>query len=38
MTNKNAILQPGMEGGADIISRQENVMQFILRKARLISN
>lgn len=30
-------LQPGMEGGADIISREENVMQFILRKARLIS-
>ncbi|MCZ2202703.1 MAG: HlyD family efflux transporter periplasmic adaptor subunit, partial [Cylindrospermopsis raciborskii PAMP2012] len=31
-------LQPGMEGGTDIISREENVMQFILRKARLISN
>jgi HlyD family secretion protein len=30
-------LQPGMEGRADIISREENVMEFILRKARLIS-
>lgn len=31
-------LKPGMEGRADIISRQETIMQFILRKARLISN
>lgn len=31
-------LQPGMEGKADIISRQETVMQFILRKARLLAN
>ncbi|TAE58617.1 MAG: HlyD family efflux transporter periplasmic adaptor subunit [Nostocales cyanobacterium] len=31
-------LQPGMEGLADIISRQETVMQFILRKARLITD
>lgn len=31
-------LQAGMEGKADIISRQETVLDFILRKARLISN
>lgn len=31
-------LKPGMEGRADIISRQETVMQFILRKARLIAD
>jgi HlyD family secretion protein len=31
-------LLPGMEGKADIISRQETVMTFVLRKMRLISN
>ncbi|YAF96892.1 MAG: HlyD family efflux transporter periplasmic adaptor subunit [Nodularia sp. CChRGM 3473] len=31
-------LQPGMEGRADIISRQETVLNFILRKARLITD
>nr|WP_228014295.1 HlyD family efflux transporter periplasmic adaptor subunit [Fortiea sp. LEGE XX443] len=31
-------LKPGMEGRADIISRQETVMHFILRKARLIAD
>ncbi|QUY46202.1 HlyD family efflux transporter periplasmic adaptor subunit (plasmid) [Acaryochloris marina S15] len=31
-------LQFGMEGRADIISRQETVLQFVLKKARLISN
>jgi multidrug efflux pump subunit AcrA (membrane-fusion protein) len=31
-------LQTGMEGKADIISRQETVLMFILRKARLITN
>jgi HlyD family secretion protein len=31
-------LQAGMEGKADIISRRETILQFILRKARLISN
>lgn len=31
-------LQPGMEGAADIISRSETVMQFILRKARLLTD
>ncbi|WP_414564380.1 MULTISPECIES: HlyD family efflux transporter periplasmic adaptor subunit [unclassified Anabaena] len=29
-------LKAGMEGRADIISRQETVLQFILRKARLL--
>ncbi len=31
-------LLPGMEGKADIISSQETVLTFILRKMRLISN
>lgn len=31
-------LQAGMEGRADIISREETVMQFILKKARLMAN
>ncbi|GAA6622988.1 HlyD family efflux transporter periplasmic adaptor subunit [Scytonema sp. NUACC26] len=31
-------LLPGMEGKADIISRQETVLKFVLRKMRLISN
>jgi HlyD family secretion protein len=31
-------LQPGMEGTADIISNSETVMQFILRKARLLTD
>ncbi|MCF2145560.1 HlyD family secretion protein [Desmonostoc muscorum LEGE 12446] len=31
-------LKSGMEGRADIISRQETVLQFILRKARLITD
>ncbi|NEP79712.1 MAG: HlyD family efflux transporter periplasmic adaptor subunit, partial [Okeania sp. SIO3B3] len=31
-------LQLGMEGKADIISREETVMKFILRKARLITD
>jgi HlyD family secretion protein len=31
-------IQAGMEGRADIISRQETVLQFILRKARLLSD
>jgi HlyD family secretion protein len=31
-------LQAGMEGSADIISQQETVVQFLLRKTRLISN
>lgn len=31
-------LQLGMEGKADIISREETVMRFLLRKARLITD
>lgn len=31
-------LQPGMEGSAEIITREETVLRFILRKARLSSN
>lgn len=31
-------LKAGMQGKADIISRQETVLQFILRKARLIAD
>ncbi|MBH8554788.1 hypothetical protein I8751_21005 [Nostocaceae cyanobacterium CENA357] len=31
-------LQLGMEGRADIISRQETVLKFILRKARLLTD
>ena len=31
-------LQPGMDGSADIITREETVLRFILRKARIISN
>ena len=31
-------LQSGMEGTADIITKEETVLKFLLRKARLISN
>ena len=31
-------IQPGMEVTADIISRQETVLKFVLRKARLIAD
>ncbi len=31
-------LKPGMEGRADIISREETVLHFILRKAKLITD
>ena len=36
--SKQCSLQLGMEGRADIISNQETVWQFILRKARLTTN
>lgn len=36
--DRSCHLQAGMEGKADIISRRETVLQFILRKARLLSN
>ena len=32
------VLKPGMEGTAEIITREETVLQFILRKARLVTN
>jgi HlyD family type I secretion membrane fusion protein len=31
-------IQPGMEGRADIISKEETVLQFFLRKARLVAD
>ncbi len=34
--NKQCSIQMGMEGRADIISKEETVLQFFLRKARLI--
>ncbi|BAZ84633.1 HlyD family efflux transporter periplasmic adaptor subunit [Dolichospermum compactum] len=36
--NHLCYLKSGMEGRADIISRQETVLQFILRKSKLITN
>ncbi|NEO37371.1 MAG: HlyD family efflux transporter periplasmic adaptor subunit [Moorea sp. SIOASIH] len=36
--NKQCAIQLGMEGRADIITREETVLQFLLRKARLITD
>jgi HlyD family type I secretion membrane fusion protein len=36
--NNRCSLQLGMEGRADIITKEESVMQFLLRKARIITN
>ncbi|MEQ9233127.1 MAG: hypothetical protein RIG66_03420 [Coleofasciculus sp. E2-BRE-01] len=36
--NNHCPVQLGMEGTADIISRQETVIQFLLRKARLMTD
>ncbi|TAF04095.1 MAG: HlyD family efflux transporter periplasmic adaptor subunit [Nostocales cyanobacterium] len=36
--NRQCQLQPGMQGRTDIISREETVLNFILRKARLITD
>lgn len=36
--SKKCSLQLGMEGTADIISREESVLHFLLRKARLITD
>lgn len=36
--HQNCQLQAGMEGSVDIISKQESVLQFVLRKARLLLN
>lgn len=36
--NKKCVLQPGMEGTADIITKEETVLKFMLRKARLLAD
>ena len=36
--NQQCTLQLGMEGRADIITREETVLKFLLRKARLITD
>jgi HlyD family secretion protein len=36
--NQECILQTGMEGTADIVSKEETLLQFILKKARLLTN
>lgn len=36
--DRTCAIQVGMEGTADIISREETVLQFFLRKARLIAD
>lgn len=36
--NRTCLLQPGMQGKADIITNEETILRFLLRKARLISN
>ncbi|MGH2413697.1 MAG: HlyD family secretion protein, partial [Microcystaceae cyanobacterium] len=36
--NNQCAVQLGMEGRADIISREETVLQFLLRRARLIAD
>lgn len=36
--NKQCLLQLGMESRADIVSREETILQFIFRKARLTTN
>lgn len=36
--NQECILQAGMEGTADILSQEETLLQFILKKARLVTN
>lgn len=36
--NQQYLIQPGMEVAADIISKEETVLTFILRKARLLTD
>lgn len=36
--NKNCTVQAGMEGRAEIVTEQETILTFLLRKARLISD
>ncbi|GAA6619085.1 HlyD family secretion protein [Scytonema sp. NUACC26] len=38
MAGKECAIQLGMEGSADILSQEETVLQFVLRKARLLAN
>ncbi|KOP23936.1 hemolysin D [Hapalosiphon sp. MRB220] len=35
--NNQCLIQSGMEGTADIVSKEETVLQFFLRKARLLT-
>ncbi|MCF4970128.1 HlyD family secretion protein [Nostoc sp. CMAA1605] len=37
-SNHQCTIQPGMQGRADIISRKETVLKFLLRKVRLIAD
>lgn len=37
-SEKRQAIQPGMEGTADIISREDTLLKFLLRKARLLTN
>jgi HlyD family secretion protein len=36
--DRQCYIQSGMEAKADIISKEETALQFILRKARLITD
>ena len=36
--NNQCVVQLGMEGQADIVTKEETVLQFLLRKARLTTN
>jgi HlyD family secretion protein len=36
--NRKCLIQPGMDAKADIISKEETALQFMLRRARLISD
>ncbi len=36
--DRQCTLQLGMEGRADIITREETVLKFLLRKARLLTD
>ena len=35
---QDCLIQPGMEGQAEIITQEETILQFVLRKARLLPN
>jgi HlyD family type I secretion membrane fusion protein len=36
--NHQCLLQPGMEGSVDLVTREETVLKFMLRKARLTTD